>query len=57
MAIKARKKKPVTQKIITEIEYSLYTVLKIGSKKLDNFNDCPIFQIGRDGQQQGRNRP
>jgi hypothetical protein len=47
---------PVTQKLKTEIEYSLYTVLKIGNRRID-FNECPIFQIGRDGHQQGRNRP
>jgi hypothetical protein len=54
---KLEKKIPVSQKIIAEIEYSLYTVLKIGSKKLENFTDCPLFQIGRDGQQPERTRP
>jgi hypothetical protein len=56
MATKLEKIIPVTQKLKTEIEYSLYTVLKIGNKSLD-FNESPIFQIGRNGHQHGRNRP
>jgi hypothetical protein len=54
---KLEKKIPTTQKIIAEIQYSLQMVLKAGSKKLENFTECPLFQIGRDEQQRGRNRP
>jgi hypothetical protein len=54
---KLEKKIPTTQKIITEIQYSLQTILRVGCKKLENFIDCPIFQTGRDERQREHNRP
>jgi hypothetical protein len=53
---KLNKSLPTTQKIKSEVEYSLYTVLKLGYRRVD-FNNCPIFQRGRDGHHPGRNRP
>ncbi len=53
---KINKSLPTTQKIKSEVEYSLYTVVKLGYKRVD-FNNCPIFQRGRDGHHPGRNRP
>jgi hypothetical protein len=53
---KLNKSLPATQKIKSEVEYSLYMVYKLGFRKID-FNTCPIFQGGRDGHHQGRNRP
>ncbi len=54
---KLEKKIPTTQKIIAEIQYSLQTILRVACKKLENFNDCPIFQTGRDERQRELNRP
>ncbi len=53
---KLNKSIPATQKIKSEVEYSLYTFLKLGHRRID-FNDCPIFQNGRDGHHQWRNHP
>jgi hypothetical protein len=54
---KLEKKIPITQKITAEIQYSLQMILKAGGKKLENFNECPIFQIGGDERQREPNRP
>jgi hypothetical protein len=54
---KLEKKIPTTQKLTAEIQYSFETILKAGGKKLEEFINCPLFQIGRDERQRDRNRP
>jgi hypothetical protein len=54
---KLEKKIPSMTKITAELQYSFETILKAGGKKLEDFINCPLFQLGRDERQRDRNRP